>query len=155
MENTSYEYVGFWARVGACIIDSIIILAIATPLVLSIYGTGYFMDADASLIRGPADFLITWVAPAVATILFWLYKQATPGKMAVAARVVDARTGNPPTLQQSIIRYLGYFVSTLPLGLGLIWVAFDPRKQGWHDKLAGTVVIRPKHRGVASVTFEG
>lgn len=155
MENTNYEYVGFWARVGATIIDSIIILVITMPLVLGIYGSGYFTDEGSWLVRGPADFLITWVAPAVATILFWLYKQATPGKMVVAARIVDAKTGNPPTVGQSIIRYLGYFVSMLPLFLGIIWVGFDPRKQGWHDKLAGTVVIRPKHHDVAPVTFEG
>jgi uncharacterized RDD family membrane protein YckC len=40
------------------------------------------------------------------------------------------------------------------LGLGLIWVAFDPKKQGWHDKLAGTVVIRSKNRGPEPVKFE-
>jgi uncharacterized RDD family membrane protein YckC len=45
-------------------------------------------------------------------------------------------------------RYLGYFVSAIPLFLGLIWVGIDGRKQGWHDKLAGTVVIRPKPQGV-------
>ena len=92
--------------------------------------------------------------PAVGVILFWLYKQATPGKMAVAARVVDARTGNPISVGQAVGRYLAYFVATLPLFLGLIWVAFDPRKQGWHDKLAGTVVIRPQDRGPEPVRFE-
>jgi uncharacterized RDD family membrane protein YckC len=80
----------------------------------------------------------------VAVVVFWLYRQATPGKMALSMRVVDAETGNTLTLGQSIGRYLGYFVSIIPFGLGLIWVAFDPRKQGWHDKLAGTVVIRAK-----------
>lgn len=80
-------------------------------------------------------------------ILFWLYRQVMPGKMVVAARVVDAETGNTLTVGQSIGRYLAYFVAMLPLFLGIIWVAFDPRKQGWHDKLAGTVVIRPKSRG--------
>jgi uncharacterized RDD family membrane protein YckC len=64
--------------------------------------------------------------------------------MAVSARVVDAVTGKAPTIGQCIGRYLGYIVSTVPLGLGLIWVAFDARKQGWHDKLAGTVVIRTR-----------
>jgi uncharacterized RDD family membrane protein YckC len=39
------------------------------------------------------------------------------------------------------VRYLGYFVSALPLGLGFFWVAWDKRKQGFHDKLAKTVVI--------------
>ena len=62
--------------------------------------------------------------------------------MAISARVVDAKTGGRLTVGQSIGRYLGYFVSTIPFGLGLLWVAFDPKKQGWHDKLAGTVVVR-------------
>jgi uncharacterized RDD family membrane protein YckC len=84
------------------------------------------------------------VLPAVAIVLFWLYRQATPGKMAVSARVVDAKTGGPLGVGQSIVRYLGYFVSTIPFCLGLLWVAFDARKQGWHDKLAGTVVIRKR-----------
>jgi len=43
----------------------------------------------------------------------------------------------------------------LPLMLGILWVAFDPRKQGWHDKLAHTVVVRPKHRGPVAVRFPG
>ncbi|MGZ8994756.1 MAG: RDD family protein, partial [Burkholderiaceae bacterium] len=55
---------------------------------------------------------------------------------------------------QSIGRYFGYYVSTIPLLIGLIWVAFDSRKQGWHDKLAGTVVVRPKNHGAVPVTFE-
>jgi len=98
-------------------------------------------------LQGPADFLINWLLPAVAIVLFWIYRQATPGKMAIKARIVDARTGAKPKPSQLMIRYLGYYVSTIPLGLGLIWVAFDPRKQGWHDKIAGTVVVRSKHSG--------
>jgi uncharacterized RDD family membrane protein YckC len=74
--------------------------------------------------------------------------------MLLSARVVDARTGNTLTVGQSIGRYLGYFISTLPFGLGLIWVAFDPRKQGWHDKLAGTVVIRSKRGRTQPVSFD-
>lgn len=155
MDENRFEFAGFWPRVGASIIDAIIILVITAPVMISIYGSGYFTDEQQPLIRGPADFLVSWVLPGVATVMFWVYKQATPGKMAVAARVVDARTGKAPTVTQSVIRYLGYFVAILPLFLGIIWVAFDPRKQGWHDKLAGTVVIRAKHHGVEPVTFEG
>ena len=153
MQDNDFEYVGFWPRVGASIIDAIILLITTTPALVAIYGWGYFTDPDKPLIAGPADFLISWVLPAVTVILFWLYKQATPGKMAVSARVVDARTGNSLTVGQSIGRYLAYFVAILPLFLGIIWVAFDPRKQGWHDKLAGTVVVRPKQRGPESVRF--
>ncbi|MBS1207662.1 MAG: Conserved rane protein [Proteobacteria bacterium] len=137
-----FEYVGFWARVGASLVDSVLLLVIIVPILVGIYGWAYF-DAEA-LIQGPADFLLSWIFPAVLIILFWLKRQATPGKDAVSAMIVDAKTGEPPTTTQLVIRYLGYYVSTIPLGLGLIWVAFDARKQGWHDKMAGTVVIRRK-----------
>lgn len=98
---------------------------------------------------------ISWVFPAAATVLFWLYKRATPGKMALSAQVVDAETGNSLIVGQLIGRYLAYFLATVPLGFGIIWVAFDPRKQGWHDKLAGTVVVRKKDRRPGPVKFAG
>lgn len=144
MDESEFEYVGFWARVGASIIDTILILLIAIPLMLAFHGEAYWTDT--SFIKGPVGFLVEWVLPSVAVIAFWLTKQATPGKMAVSAKIVDAETGNEPSTGQLIGRYLGYFVSMLPLFLGIVWVAFDRRKQGWHDKLAGTVVIRPKKR---------
>ena len=56
-------------------------------------------------------------------------------------------------VSQFIIRYLGYYVAMLPLFLGIIWVGIDKRKQGWHDKLAGTVVIRSNR--TEPVEFEG
>ena len=142
MSTDSLEYVGFWARVGAALIDTVLVLLVTLPAFVAIYGWTYFDRAQAGIGAGIVDFLFSWIAPAVAVVAFWLYKQATPGKMAVSARVVDAKTGDTMTVGQSIGRYLAYFVSTIPLGLGLIWVAFDPKKQGWHDKLAGTVVIR-------------
>lgn len=147
------EYVGFWARVGATLIDTVLVVSITFPLLVAVYGWAYFDADQTGFVAGIADLLISWVAPAVAVIAFWLYKQATPGKMAVAARIVDARTGHTMSVGQSIGRYFGYFVSAIPLGLGLIWVAFDPKKQGWHDKLAGTVVIRSKNRGTEPVKF--
>lgn len=153
MHPDDVEYAGFWIRVGAAMIDSVLILMVIVPLLVAIYGWGYFGE-QTSMIAGPADFLISWVAPAVAVIAFWLYRQATPGKMVLSLRVVDASTGGALSVGQSVGRYLGYYVSTIPLLLGLIWVAFDRRKQGWHDKLAGTVVIRSKARGTEPVRFE-
>ena len=87
------------------------------------------------------DILISYILPAIAVIIFWQYKQATPGKMLFNARIVDAKTGNKPSNGQWIIRYLGYIPSTLVFGLGFLWVALDKKKQGWHDKMAGTVVV--------------
>jgi uncharacterized RDD family membrane protein YckC len=140
MNASQPEYVGFWARVGASIIDTILVMVICVPLVTWIYGRDYW--SSTALVQGPADFLINWVLPAVAVLLFWIYRQATPGKMAISARIVDARTGGRPSNGQLVGRYFAYYLSMLPLFLGFIWVAFDPRKQGWHDKLAGTVVVR-------------
>ncbi len=84
--------------------------------------------------------------------MFWIYKSATSGKMATKLTIVDAKTGGKPSTGQLIGRYLGYFVSMIPLFLGIIWVGIDKRKQGWHDKLAGTVVI--KSNKTDPVSFE-
>lgn len=151
MQDDDLEYVGFWARTGAALIDTVILLVLMLPALISIYGWEYLEPEK--LLHGPADFVISWVLPAIAVVIFWIKKQATPGKMLIAARIVDAQTGADMSTRQAIIRYLAYFVSIIPLCLGLIWVAFDPRKQGWHDKIAGTVVVRPKHRGVQPVKF--
>ena len=153
MQPTDVEYAGFWIRVGAALIDTLLIVAVTFPLLLWIYGWSYFGD-ETGFIAGPADFLISWVAPAIAVILFWLYRQATPGKMMLSLRVVDATTGGTLSVGQSIGRYFGYYVSMIPLFIGMIWVGFDSKKQGWHDKLAGTVVIRSKARGAEPVRFE-
>jgi uncharacterized RDD family membrane protein YckC len=66
---------------------------------------------------------------------------------------VDAKTGSSLSVGQSLVRYVGYFVSAIPFCLGLIWVGFDSKKQGWHDKIAGTVVVRSKQRGTEAVRF--
>lgn len=144
MDEQKVEYAGFWIRTLATIIDSILMILITFPILIYIYGWAYFDVKQTGFIAGPADFLISWVFPSIAVIIFWLQKQATPGKMVVGIKVVDATNGNTMSVGQSIGRYLAYFVSLLPFGLGFIWIAFDSRKQGWHDKLAGTVVIRSK-----------
>lgn len=151
-QQSDIEYAGFWTRVGASLIDTVLLFAITVPLLIAVYGRQYWEDS--SLVLGPADFLISYVMPAVLVVLLWVRLSKTPGKMAVGATIVDARTGGKPSTAQFIIRYLGYYVSTLPLGLGLIWVGFDPRKQGWHDKMAGTVVVRRKDGAAEPVRFE-
>ncbi|WDD97254.1 RDD family protein [Thalassomonas actiniarum] len=133
-------YVGFWARVMASLVDTVILILISWPLLLVLYGKEYFEMEQ--LVAGPADFLISWVFPVVAVASFWFYKQATPGKMLVSAKIVDAKTGNKPTKGQCILRYFGYFLSVIPFGYGMLCVGWDKKKQGWHDKLASTVVIR-------------
>jgi uncharacterized RDD family membrane protein YckC len=64
--------------------------------------------------------------------------------MVLKLKIVDATTGNMLTVGQAMGRYLAYFLASIPLLLGIIWIGFDKKKQGWHDKLANTVVIRDK-----------
>jgi len=132
------EYVGFWPRVGAALVDTLAVMFLVTPLAVWYFGVGW---ANA---EGATAFVINWILPGVAVVLFWHYKSATPGKMVISAVVVDATTFGRPSLPQLIGRYVGYYVSAIPLMIGIIWVAFDKRKQGWHDKMANTVVIRKR-----------
>lgn len=144
-----FEYVGFLPRLLATMIDAILLAAVTYPLLYLLYGPEYFTE-NTTLIRGPADVLLSYVFPAVVVVAFWIRKAATPGKMAISARVVDAGTGRRPSTAQAVIRYLGYLLSAVPLGLGYLWVLWDPKRQGWHDKIAGTVVVRPARTGTAS-----
>ena len=150
--DEQFEYVGFWRRAGATIIDTLILLVIIIPLLLAVYGKEYFDSTET--IQGPADIFLNYVLPAIAVILFWVYKSATPGKMVISAKIVDAKTGNKPSTGQFIGRYFAYILSSLPLGLGFIWIAFDKKKQGWHDKLADTVVVRKRNTGPEQVSFQ-
>tara|TARA_Y100000815_G_scaffold112066_1_gene100714 strand:+ start:265 stop:717 length:453 start_codon:yes stop_codon:yes gene_type:complete len=144
------HYAGFWLRFGATLIDSVIFaVVLMVPLAL-IYGENYWIDE--TMVHGVWDVLLSYVVPFIATLWFWRRFLGTPGKMVLRLRVVDARTGEPLPVGQCVLRYIGYFVSALPLCLGFIWVVFDARKQAWHDKIAGSVVIvEPRE----AVRFEG
>lgn len=140
------EYVGFWSRVWASAIDTFV-LGLAIGVLGAILGVNLDVQWDAGglPVFGPAYWQgvgSNQILTAVLVIGFWQWKMATPGKMVISAVIVDAQTLGKPTLGQTIGRYLAYFVSIFGFMLGFIWVAFDKRKQGWHDKLAGTVVIR-------------
>ena len=86
------------------------------------------------------------VLPAVAAILFWRFKGATPGKMAISARIVDSVSGQSATTQQLVLRYFAYFVSIFTLFIGFAWIGIDRKKQGFHDKIAGTLVVKDKEK---------
>lgn len=132
------EYVGFWPRVGAALVDTLAVMFLVVPLLVWYFGVGWAYAA------GIEAFVVNWILPGIAVLLFWHYRSATPGKMAISAVIVDARTFGRPTLAQLVARYVGYYVSSIPLFAGILWVAFDARKQGWHDKMANTVVIRKR-----------
>ena len=154
-------YAGFWIRVGASIIDTIVMLVIFIPTAMMIYGANTMSTeitnqnmsywSSSFYMEGGSNVFLNYILPAILVLAFWLYKSATPGKMATRLTIVDAKTGKKPTAVQFLLRYVGYFLSSIFL-LGFIWVAFDKRKQGWHDKIAGTVVI--KDSSVEEVKFE-
>lgn len=138
MENQ--EYAGFWIRFGAVLIDLVVIAIVFwVPLTL-IYGEEYWIGDQ--FYHGFWDLIFSYILPFVATVWFWLRFFGTPGKMALRLKIVDANTGSKLSLGQAIGRYFAYIVAAIPLLLGYIWVGIDKRKQGLHDKLAGTVVIR-------------
>ena len=136
------EYVGFWKRLIAFLIDVFILTVISVPLLLAIYGRSYLkLVHETGGIAGFWDFMIQYVLPTVAVIVFWRYRGATPGKMAISAKIVDAKSGRTPSTGKLIVRYFAYLVSMLPLFLGFVWIGIDKRKQAFHDKIAGTVVV--------------
>lgn len=134
------QYAGFWIRFAAVLIDSVLLVIVILVPLSFIYGKEYWLGEQ--YIHGFWDVVLGYVVPIVATIWFWLRFAATPGKMITHLKIVDAKTGNPLSSGQAIGRYFAYIPALLPLGLGLLWVGFDKKKQGWHDKLAGTVVIK-------------
>ncbi len=93
-----------------------------------------------------ADWALESILQSVALLLFsaicWKLWSATPGKIICKIKVVDANSEEPMSDKQILLRCLGYIVSCAVLFLGIFWIGFDKRKQGWHDKIANTVVIR-------------
>ena len=142
--NESLKYVGFWKRVIASLVDTTLLGLISFTLLIGEYGFDYFESDEIFQPLGPFDFILNWIVPFIIYMLFWNYYQSTPGKMIFKAKIVDSKTGDKPSIVQFVIRYFSYIISLLLLFLGYIWVAFDKRKQGFHDKLAKTVVVQPK-----------
>lgn len=139
-DNTLYNYAGFWVRTWASAVDTGIIVILITPMLITLYGEDFIQNPAAA--TSPWSVFLNWVFPALLVISFWFYKSATPGKMLFRLTIVDAKTGKKPSAKQFFIRYAGYILSCLPFLLGILWVAQDEKKQGWHDKMANTYVLR-------------
>jgi uncharacterized RDD family membrane protein YckC len=152
-------YAGFWIRVLASIIDSIIIFVPAVIVffivegqVISNYGDCVSTaTANGTLISQCINTLFSsfgvWELAGIAIqflyfVILWSQLGGTFGQRLLGLHVVDAATGQNIGIGRAIGRYVGYLISAFALYIGLIWVAFDPRKQGWHDKIASTFVVR-------------
>jgi len=126
------QFAGFWRRTGAVMIDSLLLGAVISIIFGPVYVKSAFWTFE-----GILESILTLVI----TVILWVKFVGTPGKLLMGCQVVDADTLGPITTKQAIIRYLGYYVSILSLMLGFLWIAWDKRKQGFHDKIANTVVV--------------
>jgi len=152
---TEERFGGFWRRAVAYGIDKAIlqifyiVLFMVGLLILMINQPAWhWMELDLSD-RFP-DIGVIGICYLMALLLDMIYFTwfhgavgQTPGKMLLGLRVVQA-TGEPMTFGLAFLRWVGYLISKLAVCLGFIWIAFDRRKQGWHDKIAGTVVVMVK-----------
>ena len=137
-------YGGFWIRFWALMLDGVVLGLIS----LLIYGLGMVMIRILSPeIGDPARAMLLpqLVANTLIKAFYFIYFHAvtgqTVGKKALGLKVVR-ENGEYVGWSRSTGRYFGSFVSMLVFGLGYICVAFDSRKQGWHDKMAGSFVVR-------------
>ena len=131
-------YGGFWIRVVAYIIDFIILGVIGSIVDVIFHANPSDAAASGNGIAG----LINLVLDIAYFAGQWSYFGATLGQRIFKLRVVDANTGQPIGVGKALLRWLGLFVSFAVCFVGVIWVAFDARKQGWMDKIASTLVVQ-------------
>ena len=136
-----WHYAGFWVRFLAFVIDAIL-LGIISAAFTPVWGpqfttTGTHLEIDAQ-----SNALSTLVGLIYFAGL-WAWRGQTVGMMPFNMQVVGVADGKKIDVMRGLLRYVGFIIAALPLFIGLIWAAFDARKQGWHDKIASTVVIRP------------
>ena len=132
------NYGGFWIRVVAYIIDAII-LGVVGGIIAVIFGVNPSKAGSGSSNAASAINLVIGIAY---FSYMWSQQGATLGQRIFGLRVVDANTSQRITIGKALLRWVGLFVSFLVCFIGVIWVAFDGRKQGWADKIAGTLVLR-------------
>jgi len=124
-------YAGFWIRFAAYIIDAVILNVISWIL----------------LVVTPLG--VTWVSTIITIVYFigfWTWRGQTLGKMAVGVKIVKT-DGSSIGIGRAILRYIGYLVSSIILCIGYLMIAGDSRKQGLHDKIAGTYVVMTRYLG--------
>jgi uncharacterized RDD family membrane protein YckC len=153
------DYAGFWKRVGAYILDAII-LYLPNLLIMNMMGGDVAQAAlKQTLLASPGDpqammagyehfYSAMGTAMVITTVLTWLYFafcessawQATLGKLALGIRVTDLQ-GKRISLPRALGRYPAKFLSWIIFGIGFLMVAWTQRKQGLHDMIAGTLVL--------------
>ena len=137
---------GFWIRFLASLIDDLILGVPITLLGLMIDDGDFFVSYGVGYSPG-STWLINIVSTVVGVIYYGMLEGGptgqTLGKRICSLRVIDAETYQPGIgIGRGVGRYFAHILSGLPLGLGYLWMLWDPRKQTWHDKLARTLVVK-------------
>lgn len=141
-------YGGFWIRALAFVIDGFVI-GLITLALLPLTGTGTMFElvqVGPNYYNVHMDFganAYSGLFGLVYFVGFWALRGQTPGMMPFKLRVVRADDGGNLDIVRSLLRYVGLIISFAAILIGVVWAAFDGRKQGWHDKIGGTVVVRP------------
>ena len=165
MEGTYLEFAGFWRRLVAALIDifamaaicSIIIL-IFQPLNLPGFGNfwnfGFDIEALNENFWNALPYLIgrnvlSLLVSIAYFVGFWVWRGQTPGKMLLNIKIVK-EDGSDVTIGVALLRCLGYIVSFAVVLIGFIWIAFDSRKQGFHDTMAETYVVIIPHATITA-----
>lgn len=131
------QYAGFWIRVGAYLIDAIILWLANFVVSMVFLGGGTAMATAASI---PLIIVMSLIGIAYFVIMESSSRQGTVGKMAVGIKV-GKENGERISVVNALGRYFAKILSTLILFIGFIMVGFDSKKQGLHDKLAKTYVF--------------
>ena len=127
---------GFWIRTAALLLD-VILIGIICGLLSDMFPRGSHLQIKAGLLPTLALY----------GALMWKFRGSTIGGIICGLKVVRL-DDRPIDWGTAIARALGCFLSLVVVGLGFIWVAFDAQRQSWHDKIAGTTVVRAP-RGVS------
>jgi len=139
--TTQVRYGGFWIRVAAYIIDAII-LGIIYAIIATALGVNFSDPNVAQNGRYQGASALNLVIAFIYFAGLWTVMGGSLGQRILGMRIVDANSGAPIGFGKAALRALGLYISFLVCFIGVIWVAFDARKQGWMDKIGGTVVVR-------------
>ena len=140
------RYADHGARLLSYIVDVLIlgVLVVVAVVVLGILGA--ILAVSGQGIAAGLSFIGLFVAIFVVSLgyfpYFWLRGGQTPGMKAFRLKVVMDRDGGPVTLGPAILRLIGYWIDSLVFYLGFAWILIDSRRRGWHDLIAGTVVVQ-------------
>lgn len=137
---------GFGARLVAYIVDGIIVtLVIVAIAIVGALAIGLGAASGSASAAVGSGFLLVIAIFAVSLgyfPFFWARGGATPGMKMFGLVVVRDSDGGPISGGQAILRLVGYWVSSVVLYLGYVWIFVDKRRRGWHDLIAGTVVVQ-------------